>query len=788
MASRVEAGGAAASHVCSHCKKSFTRLCDLNKHAKSHSRPYKCQFSNCKYYEHGWPTAKELERHVNDKHSLSPRTYACLFQPCPYRSKRESNCKQHMEKAHKWTYVRSKTNGKRLSDSSHLEYDYRLDMDVSLEDRSSGSESISPQPQMAHPQGADFILYDDQADAFGEDDDESYPNYPDAPNFQTFLPWTSPNTRVRQAESLIQGFTQTYNSSMLDPRLESYQVSPNAPAYPSAASTHDLVVETTHIKVESPTVTMDSYSPLKRKLESVEGQSQDSKPASNHNGGLTASASASSKSQERQSTRGASKALSSRRDSFDEGNRRPEKKTKPSPVEDFSDTSMPDIFRFAHPAIYDRDQKETYSPCHTLHRDISTLVRHLSRPAHKFKVTDRLISSFEQDEGFLHPRVGVCRWCWFTFTDQSEFEAHVSRTCEKVSKGKREKWRVLLNSFTPLVHPVDDAQHQHNLDLVQESEEEGWDELSRGLDDSLSVPDDSYGSPPTSVPSPTLLYPAKPETSEFVSLTEHRRLMREHQELREQHDQLLGHVTKAIFARQPPVAGGETISPPLDPRTSMLLAAMSAKASDASATDLASAQNPRSTDQDNLVQHMDSQDTDVDPHGLMEEVEEAHKTLSRQNSGLSATSTIRHVPTTNTVLEYSNDESNPGAHAGNQNGGKKPPTSHADSGYLTDGRRGSLAEGQQQRQQLYDPPRSSATVIPHHHHHQHDTFMKDTFMSAHEVAAGQHTTEEVDCHYDPMVGYTPFPYDTAVGDTFEFNPQLDLDSLNNFDFSTMNID
>ncbi|KAG6977972.1 Zinc finger transcription factor ace1 [Fusarium oxysporum f. sp. conglutinans] len=40
--------------------------------------------------------------------------YECMFKPCPYKSKRESNCKQHMEKAHGWTYVRTKTNGKKL--------------------------------------------------------------------------------------------------------------------------------------------------------------------------------------------------------------------------------------------------------------------------------------------------------------------------------------------------------------------------------------------------------------------------------------------------------------------------------------------------------------------------------------------------------------------------------------------------------------------------------------------------------------------------------------------------
>ena len=99
-------------HECSLCDKEFKRPCDLTKHLKTHERPWKCSEESCKYYEHGWPTEKERDRHVNDKHSNTPNLYRCLFAPCPYTSKRESNCKQHMEKAHGWDYVRSKNNGK----------------------------------------------------------------------------------------------------------------------------------------------------------------------------------------------------------------------------------------------------------------------------------------------------------------------------------------------------------------------------------------------------------------------------------------------------------------------------------------------------------------------------------------------------------------------------------------------------------------------------------------------------------------------------------------------------
>ncbi|KAJ4016631.1 copper-binding transcription factor [Fusarium irregulare] len=96
------------------CNKEFKRPCDLTKHEKTHSRPWKCPVPTCKYHSYGWPTEKEMDRHHNDKHSDAPAMYECAFKPCPYKSKRESNCKQHMEKAHGWTYVRTKTNGKKL--------------------------------------------------------------------------------------------------------------------------------------------------------------------------------------------------------------------------------------------------------------------------------------------------------------------------------------------------------------------------------------------------------------------------------------------------------------------------------------------------------------------------------------------------------------------------------------------------------------------------------------------------------------------------------------------------
>lgn len=92
------------------CDKVFTRKCDLAKHEKTHSRPFKCPEKTCKYHEQGLPTEKERDRHINDKHSANPRYFHCRF--CPFKTKRDSNCKQHMEKKHNWNYERVKGNSK----------------------------------------------------------------------------------------------------------------------------------------------------------------------------------------------------------------------------------------------------------------------------------------------------------------------------------------------------------------------------------------------------------------------------------------------------------------------------------------------------------------------------------------------------------------------------------------------------------------------------------------------------------------------------------------------------
>lgn len=146
------------------CNKEFKRPCDLTKHEKTHSRPWKCPIPTCKYHSYGWPTEKEMDRHINDKHSDAPAMYECLYKPCPYKSKRESNCKQHMEKAHGWTYVRTKTNGKKLPTKPASTTQQTPPLGSVSTPSTTAAYNVPTPPQDNPPQFNDFPLYPPESD------------------------------------------------------------------------------------------------------------------------------------------------------------------------------------------------------------------------------------------------------------------------------------------------------------------------------------------------------------------------------------------------------------------------------------------------------------------------------------------------------------------------------------------------------------------------------------------------------------------------------------------------
>ncbi|GAB1320518.1 hypothetical protein MFIFM68171_10728 [Madurella fahalii] len=606
-----------------------------------------------------------------------------------------------MEKAHKWVYVRSKSKGIRAA-GQHSP----TEPETPTEEHHNPPVAVASLHPPAGPSpGMDFILFDsDQVDAIGEDDDTLY--------LESYLPWASPNTRTRKNEMIIEMVTQAQTYSdladkttavgatdvLVDPML--------CGQVPCDSQNHQgvdapgLFVNDPAIKVESPVVTADEilaadlFVPRKRKHGLVEVPPGDSN--SNIMPPSGGQLFGNRKSRPGQASQQQSEPNPNRRGGSDEGNRPPMKKPRLSPPAKFTDTSMPDIFRSAHPNIYDRDQKEKYSPCHTLHRDISTLVRHLSRPAHRFMVNERIISSFDiQDQDYRHPRAGLCRWCWRAFFDRSTFDAHVSRPCEKVSKGKQEKWRALYETFTPLVdlgHP-----ESHSSECKEKYQ---WPEGTTSLG-GFPVSDcdgdfpDVCGTPPTSVPSPALpsagFAASNPNDTLFVRADEHRKLQKEHQDLRESHQHLqqMAQVLLAPYLQQAMCRTAQSVLKPLTVGTPM---------------DSHPASVSEASDQDNLVGHMDSQSTNVDVHAFMDEMENfsTRQSLFRMNSGFSITShtsTIHHVPNSPPPwhAEPLDPEQGSGDHTEGQEGKKPlahrpPPASIPDSGYGTENRRPSVGD------------------------------------------------------------------------------------------------
>jgi len=267
-----------------------------------------------------------------------------------------------MEKAHDWKYVKSKSKGRRLAgpykadDTAYSPKDAGMVVEA---DHSSPAASASPRSLIAPPASADFILFDDQEDAVG-DDDPLYLHYDNAHNTESYLPWTSPMTRLRDNELLIERFSQTYHNmqgnangmpssrdAALDPALSSFALH-GIQHYPQADG--QGVGEVT-IKIESPVVSVDPVFPRKRKYEPFDTplahleQAPISTSATGPNRGGKAGAGQGAPIPSRPHL------ASKRGDSSGEDGCRPKKKTKPNPTEDFTDTTMPDIFRHAHPDI-----------------------------------------------------------------------------------------------------------------------------------------------------------------------------------------------------------------------------------------------------------------------------------------------------------------------------------------------------------------------------------------------------------------------------------------------------
>ena len=219
------------------CDKVFTRKCDLAKHEKTHTRPYKCPEPGCKYNDLGLPTEKERDRHVNDKHSSNPHFYKCKF--CEFKTKRESNCKQHMEKKHSYHYVRAKGPAGKATKitpgqtpktpsmsyspsvhSSNMDFDDRSSVAGSI----AGSVHPSPYEQPLNDFGAQEYASFNPASTF------SNPIFPRVPAQQS-VQYAQPESAFGFTTPYNQPYQQAAQNYISPPESTPYMRTPMTPAY-----------------------------------------------------------------------------------------------------------------------------------------------------------------------------------------------------------------------------------------------------------------------------------------------------------------------------------------------------------------------------------------------------------------------------------------------------------------------------------------------------------------------------------------------------------------------------
>lgn len=382
--------------TCQSCGKHHTRLCDLTKHVKAHSRPFKCPVQDCRYHDWGWPTEKELDRHYNDKHSTKPRTFSCLWHDCSYSTKRESNCKQHMEKVHGYHYVRSRSGNQEEHTASPADTTGAVKNPFSQPKGKLAIRTIPNGLLAASSVQQSSPLAPTSASPLGM-------HGPDPYGQAICIPWNSPLTRLRNNEAFLREFSQSYNPGTplaiqdhewlrvpIDPRLQNASSTGNStPDFTptsSASSTRDALLRAL------PTIVTPRSSPIamSQVLTPVSNTSPDQQSCINSEVTTPQDVEPPShmgRSGVQDSGAGNSGYLNSygkrqvrfeneQEDHSDEDDEPPMKRTRaPRGTDDDSgDPRMFCPFRVAHPEIYDVEVHSRYFSCHTEHNNISTVV------------------------------------------------------------------------------------------------------------------------------------------------------------------------------------------------------------------------------------------------------------------------------------------------------------------------------------------------------------------------------------------------------------------------------
>ena len=317
-----------------------------------------------------------------------------------------------MEKAHDWKYVRSKAAGKQRTAAASVDSDHEWyppsgsipittspTQDIQLPSTPYRNETNRP---LSFPDGLTTTPLRIGMDNGEYDRPIVSPDVWARQDIETYIPWPSPLTRLRENVTFLQRFARTYSPSeqpapdylsIIAPSalgtnpdclseaiaLHTPQTSPlesndlatseadtpldneacglhclYSSPLPSPAACHfQLPITPTQQAGLAPNLSKPQYQGV-----SGHNQASSSQPTRRHN----------------LRSHPPPPAPGSDDEGDDHDDDRPRKRIKPMPTDDFKDSEMPDIFHVAHSHIYNRSNKTLYGSCHSTHKDISTLV------------------------------------------------------------------------------------------------------------------------------------------------------------------------------------------------------------------------------------------------------------------------------------------------------------------------------------------------------------------------------------------------------------------------------
>lgn len=86
-----------AGHFCDECGKTYQRERDLNRHLKTHERPFTCKFDYC---DRRFALNKDCRRHEEEVHRTKEAMECYAKYDCKFKSTREDTLRRHMKNVH----------------------------------------------------------------------------------------------------------------------------------------------------------------------------------------------------------------------------------------------------------------------------------------------------------------------------------------------------------------------------------------------------------------------------------------------------------------------------------------------------------------------------------------------------------------------------------------------------------------------------------------------------------------------------------------------------------------